>query len=416
MQNQMNPKILIGTILAASLVMPVSQAQTPPPRDYAFDGKISRQVLENYLSRSITFAELLNGDRVENQLHGSTDDNIRMITNIGAKFAGRAIYMWGGESRLDGLLERATPIVKKIHATDPDIVLQAAAFEIVSKQVETLKVPNWVFDEFNLQFQNRNFDYEAMLYPDGRRVNQWRRGSSVPDMSKLETRMWFFYLSARYIDIGVEAIHFGQVEIMDDRDKDRIAWRDMMARVRSYAAKKARRRILLADAHVPSGGIVHDGRLMFDFHSFPLRIDEVVAEPQKGVLKVGYLDSIFNRSKGGLTPSGWKCDSLPYIVELDNFGSSGKPGQNIGRHYIWGYDEISWFAHQPADYRNYWLKYAWNWIRKTDPSGYLQMPGARTLANPVNGKNWYWANTPTQKVPNAFGQEETIKKIWTAHK
>ena len=402
----------IVAIMLSTGALTVTGFARDAERDYAFDGKISRRVLENYLSRSITFCEILNPDRIEKQLNGDVDDNIRMLTNIGVKFAGRAIYMWGGESRFDGLLARARPIVKKIHAADPDIVLQAAAFEIVSKQVETLKVPKWVFDEFALDFENRNFDYEAMLYPDGHRVNQWRGGSSVPDMSKLETRMWFFYLAARYIDIGVEAIHFGQVEIMDDRDPDRIGWRDMMARVRRYAARKARRHFLLADAHVPSGGIVHDGKLMFDFHSFPLRIDEVVAEPQKGVLKVGYLDSIFGRSKGGVTPSGWRCKSLPYIVELDNFGSSGRGGQNIGMHYIWGYDEICWFAHQPAEYRNYWLKYAWDWIRRTDPNGYLQMPGGRTLANPVNGKNWYWANTPSKKVPSAFGQEETIKAIW----
>ncbi len=390
--------------------------ETPSGRDYSFDGRISRAVLENYLSRAVTFAELLNGRRVETELRGSTDDNIRMLTNIGAKFAGRAIYMWGREGRLDGLLERARPIVKKIHTADPDVVLQAAAFEIVSTQVETLKIPDWVFREFGLDVEDRNFDYEAMLYPDGHRVNQWGKGSSVPDMSKLETRMWFFYLTARYIDIGVEGIHFGQVEIMDDRDPDHLHWRDMMARVRRYAAKNARRHLLLADAHVPSGGIVHDGKLMFDFHSFPLRIDEVVEDPQKGVLKIGYLDSIFNRSKGGITPSGWRCDSLPYIVELDNFGSSRRPGQNIGMHFIWGYDEICWFAHQPADYRNYWLRYAWNWIRQHDPNGYLQMPASRTLADPAADKPWYWANTPSKAVPTGFGQENTIKAIWAEDK
>ncbi|MHC4641616.1 MAG: hypothetical protein ACYS32_08225 [Planctomycetota bacterium] len=414
----MRSKMFASVLLCVLLLSVTAGAATAKAteRDYSFDGRISRIVLENYLSRAITFAELLNGERVEKQLRGNIDDNIRMLTNVGVKFAGRAIYMWGGESRLDGLLERARPIVKKIHTAHPDMILQAAAFEIVSKQVETLKVPKRVFDEFNLDFEDRNFDYEAMLYPDGHRVNQWRTGSSVPDMSRLETRMWFFYLAARFIDIGVEAIHFGQVEIMDDRDPEQRHWRDMMARVRKYAAKNARRHFLLADAHVPSGGIVHDGRLLFDFHSFPLRIDEVVTEPQKGVLKVGYLDSIFNRSKGGITPSGWRCDSLPYIVELDNFGSSRRPGQNIGMHYIWGYDEICWFAHQPAEYRNFWLKYAWDWIRRHDQNGYLQMPGGRTLANPVGNKNWYWANTPSNACPTGFGQEQTIKEIWAEDK
>ena len=151
---------------------------------------------------------------------------------------------------------------------------------------------------------------------------------------------------------------------------------------------------------------------MCDFHSFPLRIEEVVGDPQKGVLKVGYLDSIFKRSKGGRTPSGWTCRSLPYIVELDNFGSSGRGGQNIGTHFIWGYDEICWFARQSEQYRNQWLRYAWDWIRETDSNGYLQMPGSRTLADPVDGKNWYWANRASDKVATGFNQEETIKQIW----
>lgn len=378
-------------------------------RNYDFDGKMQRSVLENYLSRSITMSAMLHGT-------GNMDDNIRMLINMGAKFVGRAIYRWGGETALEELLATAKPIAMKLHGADPNIILQAAVFEIVTEQVNQIPIPTSIFGEFNIDPKKRNFHYESMLYPDGHRVNQWSRGGSVPDMSQLETRMWFTYLSARYIDIGVEAIHFGQVEIMDDRDPEHLHWRDMMDRVRQYAKKHARRHMVICDAHVPSGGIVHDGKLMFDFHSFPLRIDEVLDAPQHGVLKMGYLDSIFGRSKGGITPSGWKCKSLPFIVELDNFGRSGREGQNIGRHWIWGYDEICWFAHQSEEYRNQWLCYAWNWIRKHDPNGYLQMPGSRVLAAPVGQVHWYWANTESTAVPNGFNQEETIKAIWNEDK
>ena len=374
-------------------------------RNYHFDGKISRGVLENYLSRAITMSAVLHGI-------GSVDDNIRMLTNTGAKFVGRAIYRWGGEAALQGLLATAEPIAAKLHEADPNIILQAAVFEIVTEQVNQIPIPARMFDEFNLKPEKRNFRYESMLYPDGHRVNHWRSGASVPDMSRLETRMWFTYISARYIDIGVEAIHFGQVEIMDDRDPKHLHWRDMMNRVRQYAKKHARRHLVICDAHVPSGGIMHNGKLMFDFHSFPLRIEEVPDNPQHGILKMRYLDSIFGRSKGGITPSGWKCESLPFIVELDNFERSGRKGQNIGGHWIWGYDEICWFAHQSEEYRNQWLHYAWNWIRRHDPNGYLQMPGSRVLASPVGNIRWYWANTASPAVPNAFNQEETIKTIW----
>lgn len=64
-----------------------------PPRDYRFDGTISRRVLENYLSRAITMEGLLNG-------RGDLHDNIRMLNHVGAKFIGRSICLWGGEDRL----------------------------------------------------------------------------------------------------------------------------------------------------------------------------------------------------------------------------------------------------------------------------------------------------------------------------
>jgi hypothetical protein len=234
-------------------------------------------------------------------------------------------------------------------------------------------------------------------------------------MSQLETRMWFLFLAASYIDLGVEAIHFGQVEIMDERDKSHVHWRDLFSRVRAYAAKHARRHFVLFDAHVPGGGIVHEGRLLLDFHSFPLRIAEVPGKPQEGVLKMGHLDTIYGRSKGGMTPSGWSCAQLPYLVELDNYGVSAKPGQPGTPYFTWGYDEISWFAHQPENYRNDWLRYAWKWLREHDTNGWLQMPGSRTLHAPVNGLWWYWANTRSPATPDGFNQEETIKAIWAEH-
>jgi hypothetical protein len=101
------------------------------------------------------------------------------------------------------------------------------------------------------------------------------------------------------------------------------------------------------------------------------------------------------------------------MVELDNFGSSGRGGQNIGGHWIWGYDEISWFANQTEQYRNEWLRYAWKWVREHDSNGFLEMPGSRCLASPANGRRWYHANTRSQAVPDGFNQEETIKEIWS---
>ena len=138
---------------------------------------------------------------------------------------------------------------------------------------------------------------------------------------------------------------------------------------------------------------------------------EVPDKPQEAILKIGFSDGIYGKSKGGITPSGWKCEHLPYLVELDNFGSSRTPGKaKAGGIWIWGYDEITGFAHQPKQYRADWLRYAWDWVRKTDTNGFLQMPGSRTETSP--DKHWYFANNPSPDVPDGLGDEEAIRAIW----
>ena len=363
-------------------------------KDYQFDGMISREVLENYLARSSTFGSLL---------HLTLEDDLRMIKNTGVKFAGRAIWMWGGESKIDELVRVGEPFAKRIHEIDPDIILQGAIFEVVTKDINNVAIPESVFEEFGVPKEPRNFSYKAMLYPFGHRHNHWSKDSSVPDMSRLETRMWFFYVAKRWIDMGIEAIHFGQVEIMDDWDRSHRHWRDIMKRIRDYAKKNARRHIVLSDAHVPSGGIVHDGNLMFDLHSFPSRPKSVKGKPYKAILEKGFSDSIYGRSKGGVTPSGWKCEALPYIVEIDNFGVSDHPGQyrESDKIHVWGWDEINWFIKQPEGYRNEWLEYAYNWVRKTDKNGYFQLPLRR-----------FEHYSASMNPPKGMRQEVTIKKIW----
>ena len=42
-------------------------------------------------------------------------------------------------------------------------------------------------------------------------------------------------------------------------------------------------------------------------------------------LQVGHLDRFYKHSKGCMAPSGWSCQSLAYVVELDNFGRSRTP-------------------------------------------------------------------------------------------
>lgn len=390
----------------AALVLAAFPVMAAPERDYRFDLTISRPVLESYLSRAITMMDLCTG-------RGDVDDNIRMLKSIGAKFAGRVLYLWGKEKRLPELLKKAQVIEAKVHAADPEMILQAGIFEIVTTRVNDIPIPGAVFRDLGLPVERRNFRYDDMLYEGGEYKDHWFKGGSVPDIRRRETRLWFHHLAMAYVDVGVEAIHYGQVALVGAKDTGWTHWQETLSRARAYAAKNARRHLLICDAHTPGGGPRVGENLLFDFHSFPLRIKEVPGQPLKGILEQGFHDSFFGRSRGGVTPSGWACKSLPYLVEFDNWGSSGKGGQPGVPWYTWGYDEIDWFARQPEAERNAWLVYAWNFVRETDPNGFLQMPGSRILHDPVDGKHWYHANGRAT-FPEGFNQEEAIRKIWEA--
>ena len=359
---------------------------------------------------------LLNG-------RGDLNDNIRMLQHIGAKYSGRSICLWGQEAALLQNFKRARRQVPLVHAADPEMVLEACIFEIVTNEVEQVPVPAWAFTALQLPVEQRNFRYEAMLYPLPQRTRSWSPHAGIPDVSQTETQLWFYFLARSYIDLGFEGIHWGQMEIMDKNDPHLDHYSHVFDLVRAYAAQHARRGMVLCNAHVPSGGLVRNGQLLLDFHAFPLRIKEVADHPQQAILQVGYVDSIYLRSKGGRTFSGWSCEHLPYLVEFDNWGVSKYPGQSRqtagrqvpGATWIWGYDEISWFANQSRAYRAEWLRYAWNWVRTTDPNGFLEMPGSRTVTSPLNHLRWYFANDPSAAVPDGLGDEDVIRSIWRSN-
>jgi len=348
--------------------------------NFQFDGSISREVLNNYLSRAVTHC----GIGMDNNLRSATvADDLRMLKREGAKFIGRATYTWGETDEAQHF-KMAAQRAGMAHAVDPDFILQACVFECIKKSfVDTVPVPAWVFADFGLTVENRCFRYNDMLFPDGTYVNHWGRGSSVEDITRLESRLWIYYRSCAYIAAGYEGIHFGQVHLIGATDDGFFYWKQLVGMIRAFAVKHARRHYVLCDAH--THGIVLDGEMLFDYNAWPLRLKEIIDKPYECELAVGYHDGIYGDrrsgrlgSRGGRHPSGWEADSMPFIVEFDNFGRSNFEYE--ARHdsyYVWGFDEITWFAMQPREYRHQFLRYVWDWSTGATPrDGYRCRPAA----------------------------------------
>src|SRR4051812_4858105 len=94
------PALAIVVVCTNAAPPEVDTNSTDRPGGFQFDGKISRQVLENYLSRSVSMEGLLNG-------RGDFRDNIRMLKGEGAKYIGRALCLWGAERDFTNSVERA---------------------------------------------------------------------------------------------------------------------------------------------------------------------------------------------------------------------------------------------------------------------------------------------------------------------
>jgi hypothetical protein len=412
---------LLGCVLSSFIAM----AQAP------IQGALSRAQLEWHLSRALTMQPLAeesvcfygncNNPCQYDSLGYQSD--LKFLTQVQARFIGRVAGLWEAEHRINfnyfKVVANTVQDILKLYEKHqlPRPIIQACIFETVSKDVNGIRMNEETAREFNIPV--RNFRYEDMLYDDGYGVDLWRKHASVPDMSKQETQMWFHYLATEFIKAGYEAIHFGQVKIMNKKDPGNVHWWNMLQRIRLFAAHH-NRGFVLCDAHTHGEYYKDTDQLLFDFHSGPIRPMEVVGSHRGGIdggeveILPGVRDVMFGRSKGGKTWFGWTCNSLPYLVEFDNNGVSDKPNTaNVG-WWVWGWDEITWFGVQEPTYQKRWLRYAHHRVRELDHNGYLQIPGLKELVRGgIYAKPWpdmFRAVEGDTKYN--YNLTQTIRQLW----
>ena len=379
--------------------------------NFSFNGSISQEVLENYLSRTITYS----------YTDANKADTTRAILNIGAKYICRALADWYPSNEHEAKFPEYKACMAEVHAIDPDVIFEACIFETCGIEMNKIKIPAHVFEAFGKKAEDRCFDYKKMEHQDGYCVNLWCADHSLPDITQEEYQMFVYYRACAYMDLGIEAIHMGQTGFIGQKDPDRVCWTKVVHMMRDYAKKHARRGYVLFNCHynISHNFVGTDGIMLADFNIWPLRLkpaeDEVPHEisednPQRSTIDLNR-DAPYKKGVSGTSPSGWYAEKYPYLVEFDNFG--GKFEEGAERNSIWNYDEISWFANQPAWYRSEFLTEVRKMVSNLNENGHVALVGSRcAYREDLRRMDWYQMNTKSDACPDGFSDEEAIIKAF----
>ncbi len=383
-------------------------------KNYSFDGSISLEVLNNYLNRAMTFSTLCSNSEEVFEIHK------QMLLDVGIKHVARAGGFW---TEIEYEAKHYNHIKKNIdalHAADPDIILEACIFEIVNARANEIKIFEETFKAFGEAVEDRTFDVNKMVFPDGYGLNQWGNGQHIPDITQRETQMYFYQRACVFIDLGYEALHLGQTNLIGKNDENLECWTKVIHLIRAYAGKNARRHYVLINCHFPTHNFVGtDGVMLVDFTSFPLCLyvksgqkDHMASEdnPQECDIHPNTGGEVYNKHIHGISPSGFETNDYPYLVEFDNYGV--KPADFGKAVHRWGYDEICWWGHQPQWYRQQFVEYIIKRIDSFKENGHLALPGCRWMAKLPNSDKGadYYCNDP-QKFAAGWGEEAFYKEL-----
>ncbi|MBQ7547281.1 MAG: hypothetical protein IJT41_09985 [Clostridia bacterium] len=360
-----------------------------------FDGAMPRKTLEYYLAHAASAQWITMSDTL--------DDDIRVILKLGLKFLGRAAGIWKASEPDDTHFARVRAAAEKIHAADPEIILQACIFEAVYREdLERTPIPPFVFEAFGLPVENRTFRHEdCTMCP----------GDNMPDIARLETQMWFYYRGRMYIDCGCEAFHMGQIHLYAAKDRGYTAIGRVIEMLRAYGREHARRHKVIFDAH--SHSLVVHGRSLLDYNAMPFTRYPVLDRPGEKLVLVRE-----GKSGGGISPEGVYEKALPFLYEYDNWGGrdnwahAHQSEQELAWNQWWGGDQISWFAYQDEDARNRFLDYTFKWTAVNNPDGFFAFPLMRGLGESFDGQERvYRLNNRSDACPDGFSQEDAAARL-----
>lgn len=244
-----------------------TSAQT---NDYDFNGyPVPRKTIEAYLSRSAGMPGLLslpfqynNGSNTHNAAALASSPEIahtlNLINTLSPKMIERADALWGDDAWVFlpgiGHWDNIEWMATQVHNIDDQIILDAGLMECVATNVSltgtirtlgALSNPAeaYIRTAFpNLPLGGINITPKSMLYPeivwaiDNNLLTPTADTWLWPDISRLETQVWFYYRACEYIRRGFESIHMGRMDLMLKRDCDNLIIADLIQKINNFGS------------------------------------------------------------------------------------------------------------------------------------------------------------------------------------
>ncbi|MEO1514569.1 MAG: T9SS type A sorting domain-containing protein [Bacteroidota bacterium] len=352
--------------------------------------------------------------------------SIQMMVDMGATFVARSAFSWGKETRLNPVASSTLDysFQRRMRRFVCDVnsaydcaglrrpIIQAAVFEIITPDVDSVKIPQFVKDVFSdcpgfdatFYANITNFSFDRIAF-DSSEVKKQPNLKETPDLSNIEAMMWYFYSAMQYINAGYTAIHFGQFFKVSKFDEGYENGHHLMKKIREYADCMGQPLLLNAQA---SYKYADTDSLLFDFNmvaarprEHPLRNDrnlcgnnapayippdfetspcstfeyhQAVIDPCHG-FGGRYIDKDADRHEGGISPMGCPYETTPSSIYFD-FNCAGyeplinnyccdQPTYDCGdgttlaaapQDLTYFYSDGGWLANLPEDCKIWWLE------------------------------------------------------------
>ena len=361
-----------------------------------FNGQqsLTKPLLEAYLDRAISHMNMWD------------ERSQKFFCDTGAKFVHWADLGWG-KLYTPADWKQLTDTIDKIHSTDcnQDIIFECGIMEITAKStMDATQIPEWmlkILDDMGIQEKRKvgpngknYFCYEAMF---DRNASDWPKRlvglwdstpaseGSVPDLTMLETQLYYAYLAAEYIDAGFEGIMFGQAGLTGKRDTGNMALNNICEFAKKWAAARAYRRAITLSSHVLkptdyASSPSEKPKPLLTHYTFPSQL-VYTNETPIGMEFGPYRKTGERRHNPKQVAMQLELpNDLPVLLELDNSGRANGPSPVCDE----GYDDITAYANKNPEQRRAFLQKFYFECRKwrnADGNGrvHFALPGYRCL-------------------------------------